>query len=213
VLRGWFDDGWHDYLFQGDRYTKVEEWGTRLREVEPFPIWPPLRVHALRGNEEERGEGAWARGTRRHPGRASSVNRCVLLLEDADDIREPLTELLITQGYSTIGVRTARAGLALLQGGLRPRVLVLDPFTPNGSSAFLTELTANPAWVSTPAIVGWGAGDAPEPAANALLRRYYLRKPLDLRDLFRALDRYLGGPSAGATTEGVRRKSPSAPPI
>jgi DNA-binding NtrC family response regulator len=126
----------------------------------------------------------------------------VLVIENDDDIRDSLTDILTMQGYRVVGVPTTRAVVNLFPSEFRACVIILDPFTRNGSGRSLTELAANPEWVNTPVIVGLGDGDTPRPIADGPLRRHYLRKPLDLAELFGTLDVYLGGLRKRAATKG-----------
>jgi DNA-binding NtrC family response regulator len=114
----------------------------------------------------------------------------ILIIEDDDDIRELLAELLTIHGHRAVGARSARDGLALLVSGFRPRVLVLDPFIRDNASLYLAELIDDPAWENTPVIIGRGSA-ASVRGADGLLQCHFLRKPLDLCELFDALARYL----------------------
>lgn len=131
----------------------------------------------------------------------------ILVIEDDDDIRERLTELLTVHGHCAVGARSARDGLALLLSGLRPRVLVLDPFTRDNASLCLPELMADPAWENTPVIIGKGSA-ASVRAADGLLQCHYLGKRLDLCELFDALARYL---VARSRLDGARPRALRVP--
>jgi len=118
----------------------------------------------------------------------------VMVVEDDDDIRESLAEMFTGRGYRALGVATPHRAFELLERGWRPRVIVLDPFTPNDVHGFQSKLAANPTWATIPMIVGPGA----DPATDAIQGRkqtHFLRKPLNLRDLFEILGRYCSGRS------------------
>jgi CheY-like chemotaxis protein len=51
---------------------------------------------------------------------------CVLLVEDDDDIRDTLAEILSQEGYSVLAARHGREALELLARVPRPRLILLD---------------------------------------------------------------------------------------
>ena len=78
----------------------------------------------------------------------------VLLIEEDETIRESLSDMLTERGYAAVSVRTPAGGMILLERGFRPRVIVIDPFTPNGAAAFKERLAADPALNGTPVVLG-----------------------------------------------------------
>lgn len=85
-------------------------------------------------------------------------NRCILVIDDEDDVREALSELLQDHGYKVLAAPNGREGLALLRGEERPAFVLLDLIMPvmNGWE-FLDavekddELSAIPISISTSA--------------------------------------------------------------
>ena len=71
----------------------------------------------------------------------------VLLIEEDDRVRESLGDMLTGRGYPSVAVRTPASGMVLLERGFRPRVILVDPFTPNGAARFKEQLATNPALV------------------------------------------------------------------
>lgn len=114
----------------------------------------------------------------------------VLIIEDDDDIGESLSGMLSERGFGALAVRSGPKGLDLLGKGLLPRVIVLDPFTPNGWRAFRAAQTANPTWATIPVLVGGGARDAGEPDRAHSGHEHHLSKPLDLDQLLDLVNRY-----------------------
>jgi DNA-binding NtrC family response regulator len=113
----------------------------------------------------------------------------VMVVEDDDEIRESLAEMFTGRGYRALGVATPHRAFELLERGWRPRVIVLDPFTPNDARGFQSKLAANPIWATIPTIVGPGTS----PASDAIVgprHTHVLSKPLNLRHLFDILGRY-----------------------
>src|SRR5438552_17513740 len=78
----------------------------------------------------------------------------VLLIEEDELVRESLGDMLTERGYAAVAVATPSNGMLLLERGFRPRVIVLDPFTPNGAAAFKERLAADPALIGTPVVLG-----------------------------------------------------------
>ncbi len=118
----------------------------------------------------------------------------VLVVEDDDEIRESLAEMFTGQGYRALGVATPHKAFQLLERGWRPRVILLDPFTPNDARGFQTKLAANPAWATIPTIVGPGV-TATHETSFGTRHTHFLSKPLNLRHLFDILGRYCGSRS------------------
>jgi CheY-like chemotaxis protein len=54
------------------------------------------------------------------------VSELVLVIEDDEDIREIVCELLDARGFDVVAAHTARLGMSILQSGLRPAVILLD---------------------------------------------------------------------------------------
>jgi DNA-binding response OmpR family regulator len=50
----------------------------------------------------------------------------LLLIEDDDDVREIVCELLEARGFDVVAAHTARLGMSILRAGLRPGVILLD---------------------------------------------------------------------------------------
>lgn len=114
----------------------------------------------------------------------------VLVIEEDDHVRESLSDMLTGRGYTSVAVRSPASGLVLLERGFRPRVILVDPFTPNGAARFKEELAANPALVGTPLILG-PRGTAPENQLKPTLpREHHLGAPLDVRELLKLVHGY-----------------------
>lgn len=54
----------------------------------------------------------------------------ILVVEDDADLRESLCEVLADAGYRTAGASHGAAAMALLRGGLRPDLILLDLMMP-----------------------------------------------------------------------------------
>ena len=113
----------------------------------------------------------------------------VLVIEEDDEVRESLADMLTVRGYAALGVATTDRGRALLEIGFRPRAIVLDPFTPNGAAAFQCALAANPKWSRIPLILGAAAPETRDEHRVGTLQRR-LKRPLDVRQLLDFVGQY-----------------------
>jgi CheY-like chemotaxis protein len=105
----------------------------------------------------------------------------LLVIDDDDDIRESLVELLKNEGYDADGARNALDALAWLANGNLPGAMLLDIFMPSMSGAqFYDVVRHHPVWSKIPVIV-CSAGLVP----GDLARRAFavLPKPFDLDQL------------------------------
>jgi CheY-like chemotaxis protein len=117
----------------------------------------------------------------------------ILLVEDEPDLRKDLAFLLADEGYR---VRTAADGaeaLALLEGGARPAVILLDLMMPvmDGWET-RARLRTTPALSNIPVVILSGvANDEAEIAALAVAA--YVTKPMSVSRLCEIIDRALAG--------------------
>jgi len=107
----------------------------------------------------------------------------VMVVDDDDDIRETLAGLLEDEGYEVAGYPTGRDALDALQGGMAPRVILLDLMMPVMDGAeFRRAQLADPKLASIPVVLITAAGLEP---INRADYSEVLRKPLKI-------DRVLG---------------------
>lgn len=114
--------------------------------------------------------------------------RCVLVVDDDDDVRACLAEVLGDEGYLVHTASNGREALdALRDEGLRPDVIVLDMMMPVMDGwAFRAEQLKIAELAGIPVIVftAYGAGAVEELNAAA-----FLKKPLRLDALLAAVER------------------------
>ncbi len=110
----------------------------------------------------------------------------ILIVEDDDDLRDAAAELLSSAGYSVRGAADGAKALALLRGGFRPVVILLDLMMPVMSGwAFREHQLADRALAGIPVVVLSaivGAERARLPGVAAVLG-----KPLDVDTLLDVL--------------------------
>jgi DNA-binding NtrC family response regulator len=125
--------------------------------------------------------------------RAPIVEQTVLVVEDDDDTRAAILELLEEHGYGVVGARNGREAQAYLRDGPRPQCMVLDLWMPEMDGWTLAaemkrgRLPQVPMIVVTAAEPYWGYPGS-----------IVLRKPLDNQRLL-YLVRSLIVPPAGAS--------------
>lgn len=107
----------------------------------------------------------------------------VLIVDDNDETRALLVQILSIRGYEAVGATDGLDALAWLRSGGRPSVIVLDMRMPNmDGSALQRALKADARWAAIPVIVY--SAFPPEQPGNALA---VLRKATTSPDTLLAL--------------------------
>ena len=102
----------------------------------------------------------------------------ILVVEDDDDTREQVSDLLTGEGYQVVPVADGGKALAVL-AQLKPDLILLDLMLPVVSGwEVLAELTANPALGTIPVVVMSAFVDQALPGVACALR-----KPLGVDEL------------------------------
>jgi DNA-binding response OmpR family regulator len=121
----------------------------------------------------------------------SGDNVKILLVEDNEDIREGLTDLLQSEGYSVAGSGTAEDGLALLRAESF-HLVITDYMLPGQNGGWLLEQAAREERLSATGAVMITAHPRVKPPAGVRL----VHKPLDIDDFLRVVDESLIRPLA-----------------
>ena len=110
-----------------------------------------------------------------------SRHKCVLVVDDNDDIRESLMGFLEDHGFSTAGATDGRDALAkLVASGAPPCLIILDLMMPNmDGRAFREAQMRDPGLARIPVVVVSAYKDIPT-LIDGLEVRDHLPKPLDL---------------------------------
>ncbi|MCK6546289.1 response regulator [Myxococcota bacterium] len=125
--------------------------------------------------------------------------RPVLVVDDDDDIRESLLEVLGEQGFAVIGAKHGGAALEYLQQRESPPCLILlDLMMPvMDGAAFRARQLEEPALATVPVVVMAAYADA-DKKSEELQPAGILRKPLHLKTLIETIERFCPkGGSAG----------------
>jgi CheY-like chemotaxis protein len=114
----------------------------------------------------------------------------VLLVDDDDELREAIGELLRFEGFEVSAVRHGHEALEALRSRPLPRVIVLDLMMPvmNGEQ-FRTEQLGAPGLAGVPVVVMSAAYDGRK-RAEAMGASDYFSKPIDFDAFVAALRRY-----------------------
>lgn len=112
----------------------------------------------------------------------------LLIVEDDDDIRELLGEVLEAFGHEVSRTADGEEGLESLRHSL-PDAIVLDVEMPNldGPSMVVEMSKQNPVWSRIPVILLSGAADLPL-VAERLGTPYWLAKPTNVDVLAKAVE-------------------------
>jgi CheY-like chemotaxis protein len=121
-----------------------------------------------------------------------------MIVEDDDDIRASLSEMLQDAGVEVLGAPNGREALAMLHAGTRPTMILLDLMMPVLSGwDFRREQMNDPALRQIPVVVFSATGLRREALRAQLGDVELLPKPICVADLFRVIDR-LGRPVEAA---------------
>lgn len=123
----------------------------------------------------------------------------ILLIDDSEDIRETVADILRYEGYTVRAEPHGRAGLeALAALETLPNAIILDLRMPvMGGVEFLQYLRERPDWAAIPVIVTSGTVEHARIAALAPLAGA-LRKPVDIPTLLTLLLRLCGETATSA---------------
>jgi CheY-like chemotaxis protein len=122
----------------------------------------------------------------------------LMVIDDDRDIREVVIESLNDEGYGALGAQNGKEALAMLRssGAPLPCVILLDMMMPvMDGSTFRAEQLGDPRLRGIPVVI-MSASAQIEATASQLGATSYLRKPLQLLDLFEVAERFCGSSSS-----------------
>lgn len=120
----------------------------------------------------------------------TSEAHVVLIVEDDDDIREVMIEILTESGYTVCSARHGAEALKQLRAGPTPGIILLDLTMPVMDGwAFCLEKQRDPELDSIPVLVT-SAVSPRDPRNEGLRAASYLTKPLDLHELLASIRRH-----------------------
>jgi len=124
----------------------------------------------------------------------------VLVVEDDQDVRDTILDLLEDEGVAAAGAADGGEALQLLRASeVKPSVILLDLMMPTVNGAeFRQQQLEDPALASIPVVLL--SADVTTEAACAELRAAgFLRKPVKLSTLLEQVARFTGGTGGAAT--------------
>ena len=117
----------------------------------------------------------------------------LLLIDDNAELRKVLREAVEINGYEVTIARDAEEGLALLNDGYQPSMIVCDVALPHMSGLeFAGKIRQDPRWAQIMFIAMSGNITTKQDALDAGAN-YYLVKPFSFQELFDILEQ---GPSS-----------------
>ena len=131
----------------------------------------------------------------------------VLVVEDDDDLRNAICQVLDDEGIATATAANGAEALALLEHGERPSLILLDLMMPvmNGW-AFRAKQEADLRFSSIPVIVMTAAARLDD---AAIVGTDLVRKPIRLEDLVERVRAVLGPNEFDSAPKTVRDNAPS----
>jgi PAS domain S-box-containing protein len=130
-------------------------------------------------------------------GAGKTQESTVLLVEDDDDIRTCVAELLRTEGYQVLCAANGEEGLKQLAAvAPPPDVIVLDLMMPVlDGLGFSAAQQKRPEWSQIPVVVLSGDGVGDERRRAAIPRASFLKKPVDVNVLLKLVDQLCNRPA------------------
>ena len=120
----------------------------------------------------------------------------LMIVDDDDDLREALADILTAEGYDVAAFGDARVALAALEQGVTPFLILLDLMMPGMSGwDFRAAQLENPTLAVIPVVVVTAAGNLSD-GAGTLSSVEVLYKPFALEILLPVVARYAAAPGA-----------------
>ena len=120
-----------------------------------------------------------------------------MIVDDDDDLRETIADIMSAQGYTVAAFADARAALAALESGRTPFLILLDLMMPGMSGwEFRAAQLKNPRLAPIPVVVVTAAStfiDGAPPLGDIEI----LRKPFELDTLLTLVGRYAAAAPPG----------------
>ena len=114
----------------------------------------------------------------------------LMIIDDDDDLREALVDVMSAQGYDVVAFADARVALTALEEGQSPFLILLDLMMPGMSGwEFRAAQQANPKLLSIPVVLV-SAANMLSDGVHSFSDIEMLRKPFDLNTLLTTVARY-----------------------
>jgi len=120
---------------------------------------------------------------------AASHRHSILVVDDDEDTRTGIAELLRLDGYEVAEAGDGQEALRRLRAGLRPCLVILDLNMPGTSGWDFRALQLNDRRIADIPVVAFSGQDGLEQQAKMLQLAGFLCKPLDFDRLLAAIQR------------------------
>lgn len=121
-------------------------------------------------------------------------NNTILVIDDDKDIRESLIEVLVLEGYKVLEAENGQLGLDLLlnlQSSELPGLIFLDLRMPiMDGLGFLKQRLNHNSLIDIPVVIATANTNNADSLAAKSFAKDYLKKPLDLSQLYEIVERY-----------------------
>jgi CheY-like chemotaxis protein len=125
------------------------------------------------------------------------MTRRILIIDDDEEIRETLGELLSDEGFEVVEAGDGVDALALLAVEAHPHLILLDLMMPNMDGwKFHSELQKDSALASIPVVVMTAAGRS---VISTIDVTDVIHKPFSLEEVMSVISRYCQHPRAAET--------------
>lgn len=120
------------------------------------------------------------------------MSKFILVVEDDDDIRDSVLELLDMEGFSSLGAENGQVALDYLSSGKKlPDLILLDLMMPVKNGFEVSEILRSGELSHLPVVVMSADGQL-NAKKESLHAKAYLKKPVDITELMTTISKLLG---------------------
>src|SRR6476620_2015468 len=134
----------------------------------------------------------------------------ILIVDDDNDVRSALSEMLEEEGFAVEGAQNGREALARLRGGtVHPAVILLDLMMPGMDGwDFRSEQMRDPQLAAVPVVVVSASGFSHESIRTQLRPAAYVEKPIERSALLDVLREVVRSGAPGQLDAAERAGDP-----
>lgn len=114
----------------------------------------------------------------------------ILVVEDDNDLRLGICDLLVSEGYSVSSARDGREGWNVLQNHPNTKVILLDFTMPQLDARGFRELQRGNAKLAEIPVILFSAAVLTQSVLDSLAPNAVLRKPVDIDELLSVVKRF-----------------------
>lgn len=122
-----------------------------------------------------------------------TVGLTILLVEDDRDVADAVTDVLTDVGLLVVHAENGLEALELLEGGLKPAMILLDLMMPRMTGEQFREAQLNDPRIAAIPVVMLSAHRALKQTAQRLAVNAFLLKPVTPGELLRTVQAVVGG--------------------